>query len=268
MFNFEDVKINNFDLKILKSDIFSNNNLKHFFSTRLGGNTPSPLNSFTLSAKDYTNYDNFAKDNLKIACKILDGDFNNLIIPNQQHTDNIAVLKNTIDIKKLEDNGVDGIVTNLKNYPVCLVFADCVPVLLFDEQEEVLACVHAGWKGTAKKIAQKAVEIMIKEFNSKVENISVVIGPAICQNCFEVNYDVASQLGIDNIKDYDNIFISKQDKVLVDLKKLNKYQLEKVGITKIDISGYCTCCNNDIFYSYRGDNNCTGRHGMLAIIKE
>jgi len=267
MFNFENKKTNGFDLKILKSDMFSNN-LEHFFTTRLGGNTPTPLASFTLSAKDYTDYDNYAQKNLKIVCELLNSEYDNLIMPNQQHTDNIAIIKNENDISKLVDNGIDGIVTNLKNYPVCLVFADCVPVLLFDEKEKVLACVHAGWKGTAKKIATKAVEIMKQEFNSKEENIVVVIGPAICQTCFEVNSDVASQLGIDNIKDYDNIFIKKEDKVIVDLKKLNKYQLEKIGIQKIDICGYCTCCNNDIFYSYRGDNNCTGRHGMLAIIKE
>ncbi len=267
MFKFQDISHSGFDLKTLKSDIF-NSDIEHLFSTRLGADTPKPLDSFTLSAKDYLEYDNFAQKNIEIACEIIGGSKENLLNPNQQHTDKIAVIKSQNDALLLKEEAFDGVVTNLKGFPILLVFADCIPILLFDEKEKVLSCVHAGWKGTAKGIAQKAVKIMISEFNSKTENIKAAIGAGICQKCFEVNTDVATQLGMSIKNSYGNIFLEENDKVHVDLKELNRIQLNEVGVENTDICEFCTCCNNDIFYSYRADNKITGRHGLLAIIKE
>ena len=131
MFNLGNIKISDFNLTIMKSDIVPDS-LSHFFSTRIGGNTPDPLATFPLSAKDYTDYDNYANANLKIACKILGGNYENLLMPNQQHTDNIAIIKSESDAKQLSEQPFDAVITNLKNFPVCLVFADCVPVLIYD----------------------------------------------------------------------------------------------------------------------------------------
>ena len=163
MFNIIEKTYKNFNLKILKSSVFSDN-LEHFFTTRVGGDTPKPLESFTLSAKDYPKYKDYENKNQKIAVELLGGDFDKFIMPNQQHTDKIAIIKSLGDIDKLKDEPFDGIVTNLKGFSVCMVFADCVPILLFDEEKKVLACVHAGWKGTAKAIAKKTIKIMQKYF--------------------------------------------------------------------------------------------------------
>ena len=267
MFNFIDVQYENFALKFLKSDIFDES-LVNFFSTRIGGDTPIPLQSFTLSAKDFTEYDSFAKKNLKIVCDILGSPYENLIMPNQQHTDKIAVIKNSADILALRKEPFDGVVTNLKNFPVCLVFADCVPVLIYDKKQKAFAAVHAGWKGTAKSIAARAVKIMQTEFGSDVSDIVAAIGAAICQNCFEVNFDVSRQLAMSIKNPCGNIFIEREGKVHVDLKILNKIQLNESGVKNVDICRYCTCCANDIFYSYRADNKLTGRHGLVVMIKE
>jgi len=267
MFKMETVWYQDTKLSLLKSNFFDSS-LKTLFTTRLGGDTPKPLQSFTLSAKDYLSLKPYAEKNLKIVCEILKAPYENLIMPNQQHTDKIAVIKTSADIQKIHRGSYDGIVTNLRNYPVCLVFADCVPILMYDERKQVMACVHAGWKGTAKFIAQKAVKTMIEEFNCDVRDIKVEIGPAICQSCFEVSTDVADQLGMSGKIAYGNIFVRNNDKVNVDLKMLNKHQLNAVGIEKIDVSHICTCCQNAFYYSYRADKNITGRHGMIAMIKE
>lgn len=267
MFKFNYINQNNQKLKILTSTIFDNN-LVHFFTTRIGGNTPKPLETFTLSAKDYPEYIEYELQNKKIICDYLETKTENLLCPNQQHTDKIAIIKNIDDKKILAEEEFDGIITNLKNIPILLVFADCIPILIFDEKKKVLACVHAGWKGTAKQIAAKAIKIMLEEFNSNTNDIKVAIGAGICNKCFEVNKDVSSQLGMSIKKNYDNIFIEANNKVHVDLKLLNKFQLLELGINKIDVCPYCTSCDNNTFYSYRADNKLTGRHGMLAMIKE
>lgn len=267
MFKFFDKKYNNFNLKILKSDIFSDG-IEHFFTTRVGGDTPKPLNDFTLSAKDFSEYKDYEIKNQKIACELLGGNYENLIMPSQQHTDKIAVIKTKDDIKKLRVEPFDGVITNVKGFPVCMVFADCVPVLLFDENKKILACVHAGWKGTAKEIVKKAVKIMREEFLCDTDNIKCAIGPAIGQECFEVSSDVSGQLAMTVKNNCDKIFLDNGTKTHVDLKGLNKLQLNETGIFSVDVCEYCTSCQNDLFYSYRADNRCTGRHGMLAIIKE
>ena len=267
MFEISDLKYEKFALKIFTSNIFDES-FVHLFSTRVGGDTPAPLQEFTLSAKDYFEYDKFAKKNLEILCKIIKADFKKLISPNQQHTDNIAILKKEEDIINIKDKPVDGIVTDLKNYPICLVFADCVPILLFDANKKVMGIVHAGWKGTAKAIVAKTVKAMVSEFFCEPKNIKAAIGAAICKKCFEVNPDVSNQLGVSIKNACGNIFLEKGDKVHVDLKLLNKIQLNEVGVNNVDVCEYCTCCDNKLFYSYRADNKITGRHGMLAMIKE
>ena len=267
MFKTKDIFIENFNLRILQSDIFPDE-LVHLFSTRVGGDTPAPLNDFTLSAKDYPEYDNFSQKNIKIACSMIGAASSKLVQPNQQHTDNILILESEADLAYLKQEAFDAVITNMKNIPVLLVFADCIPVLIYDKKQKVLAAVHAGWKGTAKKIVQKALFNMIGFFNSEPQNIVAAIGAGIGQECFEVNTDVANQLGLSYKKDYGNIFLENNDKVHVDLKLLNKVQLQELGVEEVDICGYCTCCNNDLFYSYRADNRVTGRHGMLAMIKE
>jgi len=267
MFDFKTVSIDSYNIKIMQSDIFSNG-LAHFFSTRLGGDTPNPLNTFTLSAKDYMQYNDFAIKNQKLACKILGGNYDNFIMPNQQHTDKIAVIKQKEDIKKIYNEPFDGIITNLKKFPICLVFADCTPIILYDEENKVVACIHAGWKGTAMRIAKKAVNLMVKEFHSAPSTIQVAMGATICKKCFEINRDIAGKLAMSINKSYDNIFLETSDKIYADLKLINKMQLKEVGIEKIDICSYCTSCDNDIFYSYRADDKCTGRHGMLAMLEE
>ena len=267
MFSIIEKKYGEYDLNMVKSSVFTGK-LEHFFTTRVGGDTPKPLESFTLSAKDFPEYKDYEYKNQRIAADLLGGDYENFIMPNQQHTDKIAVIKSDKDIEQLKKEPFDGVVTNLKKFPVCLVFADCVPVLLFDEKENVLACIHAGWKGTAKCIVKNAVKIMQKDFSCNVKNVKAAIGPAICKNCFEVNLDVANQLAMSVKNNCDNIFITDNSKAHVDLKLLNKIQLKETGVRTVDVCEYCTSCQNAIFYSYRADNRCTGRHGMLAMIKE
>ena len=267
MFNFTDKKYNDFNLKFMNSSVFCDD-LVHCFTTRIGGDTPKPLDRFTLSAKDYPQYKNYETKNQQIVTEIMGGNYEKFIMPNQQHTDKIAIIKKPDDVKQLEQEPFDAVITNLRGYTVCLVFADCVPVLLYDENKKVLACVHAGWKGTAKGIVKKAVNVMKKDFLCDSSDIKVAIGAAISQKCFDVNTDVASQLAMSVKNNCDNIFIERNGKVHVDLKALNEKQLAEAGVQTVDVCEYCTSCQNNIFYSYRADNKCTGRHGMLAMIKE
>lgn len=146
-------------------------------------------------------------------------------------------------------------------------YADCTPLLILDPYKKVIASIHSGWRGTLLKIAQKTVLKMNSVFGSLPENLICVTGPSIKQCHFEVKRDVYNE--------FEKIFgesiakntICKNDKFYIDTDSLNVNSLISIGLKKENISvcHFCTFCNNDIFFSHRGDGGITGR--MCAVIE-
>jgi YfiH family protein len=148
---------------------------------------------------------------------------------------------------------------------VFLNFADCTPLIFYDEKQNIGAVAHAGWRGTVAKIGVLTAEKMINEFNSKLQNIKVIIGPAISLCCYNVGEDVFYQLR-HTVNKFENLYEIRTGNIYVDLKNINKTQLTEFGIGKIDVCPYCTCCNNDLFFSYRKENGTTNRHSAVLKI--
>jgi len=146
----------------------------------------------------------------------------------------------------------DAIVTSCKGLTLSVMTADCVPVLLWDEQSSVIAAAHAGWKGTAKNIVQKTVSAMV-ELGASVQNIHAYIGPSIGECCYEVGADTANACGC-------------HGKTSLELKEINRAQLLTSGINEqnIEQSHLCTSCDNEHFFSYRRENGCKGR--FMSVI--
>lgn len=185
------------------------------------------------------------------------------IMPRQEHTANIAIIESKEDVKK-DFKDTDGVIVTVPNVPVVLCFADCVPVVLYSEKDKVFAVLHAGWRGTAAGIVKKACKILIEDMGIDPKNIKAAIGACISKEHFEVSEDVKTALeySLDGV--YDDIFFANK----ADLKKINAYQALEKGIMDIDIMEYCTCDNNDLFYSYRRESQTPKRHGVIAQLKE
>lgn len=243
--------------------------VKHLFTTRIGGVSPKPYYSLNLGLKTGDKVDNIKKNFLKVF-EIIDTCEKNAVFSNQVHGTNIQI----IDDKLLTDNvygrlsdGVDGLVTNIKNITLVTFYADCVPIFFLDKGKKVVGLAHAGWRGTVKGIACKMIDVLIEKFNSRFEDILVGIGPSIGKCCFEVGEEVFSEFekAYPDIIDY--IAHKNLDKYYIDLWKANELILMKKGIlpNNITISGLCTSCNTDLFFSYRKENGKTGR--MAALIK-
>lgn len=243
MFYFEEIH----GKKILKSDLLKN--LKHCFTTRetvIRGNN------------------NNTEQNTELICEYFEVKPENLISPAQTHSTNIAVANEN----QTDYPNTDAIILTNKNQAVYLNFADCTPIILYDEVLNIGAVVHAGWRGTAGAIVQKTVNMLFNNFNSRPENILSAIGPAIGQCCYCVDKDVANKLA-NTINDFHDTFNYVNDKIYVDLKEINRRQLLACGVKKIDLCNYCTSCANELFFSYRkenrSDNTLQNRHS--AIIK-
>lgn len=162
----------------------------------------------------------------------------------------------------------DALVTNLKNAPLLLFYADCTPILLADPVTNCIGLAHAGWRGTVAKIAQKTVQAMKKNYGVNPENIIAAIGPSIGSCCYEVD-----DLVRDQAKGYEEFFTpvdAKPGHYMLDLWGLNSKMLEQVGVSKdkISVSGVCTADNDELFCSYRTEGGVTGRMGVCLMIEE
>ena len=252
MFYFENIN----GKRILKSDLI--NDVEAFFTTRdlcicdKGVNNnphPNPLpqvgeGTILTNKKTITNY-------LKI-------DEKNFIYPEQTHSANIDIAIETCQYYP----DCDALILTNKNQAIFLNFADCTPIILYDKIQNIGAIAHAGWRGTAQKIAPLTAQKLVENFNSKIENIIAIIGPAIGFCCYNVGQDVYEKLS-KTVSNFEGLFEIRNGEIFVDLKEINKRQLEEIGIQKIDVCPYCTVHNNDLFYSYRNENGTGKRHSAV-----
>lgn len=245
MFYFEKINGKN----ILKSDLIKG--AEAFFTTR----------EICIKSKE-DNMQNIVAENRKTICNYLKINEKNLITPSQTHTANIDIAIET----RHEYPDTDALILTKKNIAIFLNFADCTPVILYDEKQNIGAIAHAGWRGTAEKIAPLTVEKMMTDFSSNPENIIAVIGPAIGYCCYNVGEDVFEKLST-TVFDFEGLSEIRQGNIYVNLKGINERQLKEYGIKKIDVCPYCTVCNNDYFFSYRKENATTSRHSAVLKLK-
>lgn len=192
----------------------------------------------------------------------------NLILAKQPHNNKVAIIdsKNAARNKShLSGQGIpdiDALVTTLPNICIAVRTSDCVPIVFYDPENKVIAVAHSGWQGTVKKIAINTVETM-RSLGAKPESIVAVIGPSIGPCHFEISSNPANNV-IQKVKKAfpttHTSLLSKwhenNTKAYFDLWKSNQELLISAGlrINNIEISGLCTACKNDQFYSWRKEH--------------
>ena len=190
------------------------------------------------------------------------------VVADQTHSDHITVITEaaTKGWEALE-NAVadsDALITDLPGVMLVILTADCVPILLYDRKKKVAAAVHAGWKGTRLQIVFKTVEKMVEEFGSDPADILAGIAPSIGKCCYEVGEDVAK-----HFFESPEALKRKGEKYMLDLPAVNHHQLLEAGLQEnnIELSGVCTACEVDSFFSYRKEQGCSGRFMSLIGLK-
>jgi len=202
--------------------------------------------------KNLNKIDNFKQ-------KIRDLGFNFILNPvfvNQIHSSKVLVIDSVgTDYSSSPLIKADSIVTNLKKLPICVVTADCVPIIFFDKKSGVIAVCHAGWRGAFSDIIDSTISQM-QNLGSKNSDISAIIGPAIRQNSYEVSEDF--YLNFVKKNQNNKIFFIKKTseqtsniKYLFDLpafcyKKLKNNKIKNISDLEID-----TYNNKKNFFSYR-----------------
>ena len=199
---------------------------------------------------------NVIKNRKNLALK-LGYNYEDLVYMNQIHSANIIVVDE--NSPKLVDN-CDSIITRSKNLPLMVMVADCIPILMFDSKQGVVAAIHAGRNSTFLEISKKTASFFIEKFSSNPKDINVVFGASIQKCCYEVSEDLSKI--VEN--SFGKEFVENN---YIDLQGINKKQLNDLGIKNIEISNICTKCGDKSYFSYRKDKK-TGRFAGIIILKD
>lgn len=173
------------------------------------------------------------------------------IFLHQIHSDIVHVVSGISEKKRPGD----AMLTDRPGMLLVIKTADCLPVLITDKDGRAIAAVHCGWRSTSKRLVQKVVESLRESFGCDPSSLSIAFGPAIGRNCYEVGDDIRKEFkksGLDG-----NVFRchpQRKDRLLLDLRLSNRYQLLEKGVRDSNISAVdlCTHCQNE-FLSYRRD---------------
>ena len=167
----------------------------------------------------------------------------------QIHSDRVLVVKS--DGPQGEG---DALISNQPGVGLAIRTADCLPILMADPRNRAVAAIHAGWRGVVSEIVSKTIHAMCHQFDSKPEDLVVAIGPGIGVCCFEVGPEVAVQFQLSG-------------RTKVDLIETTTRQLRRNGVSpgQISTSGRCTCCEPELFESFRRDRVAAGR--MVSMIR-
>lgn len=145
--------------------------------------------------------------------------------------------------------------------------ADCLPILIGDPSTGAFAAVHAGWRGTLARIAEKAVLHLVGRYGSDPDHCVAALGPSACAGCYEVGRDVAELFWADRTVAPAMIREAK-GRLTLDVPLLNARQLENAGLKPENIhrTAACTMHENDLFFSHRresGSGQPVGRQAAL-----
>jgi YfiH family protein len=163
----------------------------------------------------------------------------------------------------------DAAVTNVPDEVLAIMTADCLPVLLSNNDGTVIGAAHAGWRGLCDGVLENTVAEMLKlSKQSSAKDFIAWMGPAIGPESFEVGEDVVGRFQVCDLHDMKHCFLpipNKPGKYLADIYQLARDRLKSVGINSIFGGGFCTVQDQEQFFSYRRDG-VTGRFASLIWI--
>ncbi len=245
--------------------------VRHAFTTRRGGKSRGIYSSLNL--KIHSDDDREAvRENYAIICRELGTRPERLVFSKQVHSDTVRVVTEKDCHRELFSEvpyEADALVTAEKDLPLVIFVADCIPILLWDPLTPAAGAVHAGWRGTVRNIAGKAVSEMCRSFGSKPDNIRAAVGQGISFCCFETGDEVPEALrALLGAEAEDYISPKGEGKHMVDLKGANRLLLEKSGLLpeNIEVSRECTACGSDKYWSHRATRGLRGVNGAFIII--
>jgi hypothetical protein len=257
-------------IKLLRFSLLEpfTNDILHFSTTRQGVN--SAVFSMGSPGDENDILSVRSREMLADALSVSPGQF---VFCRQTHSDHVRIIHHIQDdngfySKKTAIQDNDSLITGEKNILLISLTADCVPILLYDPVKHIVASVHSGWRGTAKKILGKTIAEMMKSFSCLPTDILCCIGPSAGPCCYEVGEDVLTEFK--QFQQKEKLFRKhKENKYLLDLHETNRQLALMCGIpdSHIEKAGICTMCSNGLYHSARTGGPGSGRMATGIMLK-
>jgi hypothetical protein len=252
-------------LRYFEFETFQDQNVSVRFYSRQGGVSPAPWNSLNQGGTVGDSRDNVVENRKRI--------FGDLNRPVESIYDVWQVHGNQIIYSNLPRDlnfghqKADAIFTENPDVTLFMRFADCVPIVLYAAQLNVIGIVHAGWMGTVNGIVKEAVSTLQERYAIDPQSITAGIGPAIGPDHYQVGPDVEHRV-IERFGEQSEYLLSKiGEKVFFNLWKANELLLRDAGVSEIECAEICTACNTQDWYSHRQERGKTGRFAAVAFLK-
>ncbi|VYT76899.1 peptidoglycan editing factor PgeF [Clostridium tertium] len=212
--------------------------------------------------RSFNRHKDYGIDNLNSIVK--DFKINNIEYLNQIHSDEVLIYKS--ELGSIIDQEGDALITSDKKCAIGVFTADCVPIIIVDEKNKVIAAIHSGWKGTYNSIVSRTLEKMENEFNIDKSNTKIFIGPHIRQCCYEISEELKEKF-IDKTKINEDILFKDRNLSLEEciLKDIREFGIKEDNIYSLNL---CTHCEEELkLFSYRKSVGTYGRLFSFAFIK-
>ena len=262
-------------VQYLTIDSFSRTGLvAHAFTTRCGGVSEGPYAGLNMSFRVGDRPENVLINRMNI-CRALGAEPADLVAAAQVHGEGVAAVtaehrgKGAAEAESALP-ATDALITNEPGVLLSSYHADCVPVFLLDPVQKAIGVIHAGWKGTALKIAAKTVEAMQQSFGSRPRNCLAGIGPAIGPCCYEVDEPVFSRFQYAFPDCWPALFTpAAPGHWRLNLWEANRRALLEAGLQeeRITAANLCTSCRQDLFFSHRASGGRAGRMAALLMLR-
>ena len=219
--------------------------VKAFSTTRHGGCSTGNYGTFNINAYCGDEVAHIVANRQSLAA-LLGINEQRIVMPHQVHGTEIRRI-DAPQQKTIE--GVDAVMTDVPQLCIGVSTADCIPIIIYDKEHHAACAIHAGWRGTVKRIVSVAVRAMQEAYRSVPSQLRAVIGPGISLEHFEVGDEVYQQFADAG---FDMPAISRRyEKWHIDLPQCNCLQLEETGIQDIYMSGICTYQQHNDYFSAR-----------------
>ncbi len=245
----------------------------HAFSTRLGGVSEGEFSSLNLGERCGDEPEH-VRENFRRLCAALGVREERLVFSRQVHGKDIRIVR-AADARPLFDPelpAADGLLSQEAGVALAIFVADCIPILLYDPVRVVIGACHCGWRGTAADLAGEMLRRMQTEFACSPTDVRAAIGPGISRCCFETDADVpeamCAVLGAAEAAPF--LDEGRDGKYHVDLKGINRALLLRAGLLPehLAVSGECTMCRQEKFWSYRATKGRCGRQCAMILLPE
>ena len=220
--------------------------IQHCFFSRKNGVSKGIYESLNCGIGSKDQKESIQK-NLEIVSKKFYIKKNQLALMHQTHSNKVEIIKSTNNLERI---ACDAMLTKSNDIGLCVLTADCAPILIYEKNKKIIGCIHAGWKGMFSGIVENTIQ-KLQEMGGDVKELFVSVGPCISQKNYEVKEDFYLEF-IKRSEENDSFFLKKSEKSFnFDLREFINKKFKDLGILKIDNVAIDSFASKSEYFSHR-----------------